>query len=203
MPAATTKAITAPPVPPIRKPTPMKMAVSAARSMPVRSVFMGLPRSNSVSPSSGVCREASGKVQGSEACSKAPAPGFALPRLLCRAPAPYLLSHESRFMYCFYGKKEASDGRMARALRNAVPSPERAAVVTKAVLRAAERLGLTNKVLASVIGLSEATVSRMRSGELSAPGGPEAVRTGGALGAALPLARCDRRRRRCRCRAHG
>ena len=54
---------------------------------------------------------------------------------------------------------------MARALRNAAPSPERAAVVTKAVLRAAERLGLTNKVLASVIGLSEATVSRMRSGK--------------------------------------
>ncbi len=43
MPAATKKAITAPPVPPIRKPTPMKIAVNAARSMPVRSVFMGLP----------------------------------------------------------------------------------------------------------------------------------------------------------------
>jgi predicted transcriptional regulator len=37
-------------------------------------------------------------------------------------------------------------------------------VVTKAVLRAAERLGLTSKALAEVIGVSEATVSRMRSG---------------------------------------
>ena len=37
------------------------------------------------------------------------------------------------------------------------------AVVTKATLRAASQLGLTNKVLATVIGVSEATVSRMRS----------------------------------------
>jgi hypothetical protein len=43
--------------------------------------------------------------------------------------------------------------------------PESAAIVTKAALRAATRLGLTNKVLANVVGLSEATVSRMRSGE--------------------------------------
>ena len=41
MPAAKTKAMTAPPVPPIRKPTPMKMAVSAARSMPVRKRVHG------------------------------------------------------------------------------------------------------------------------------------------------------------------
>ena len=41
---------------------------------------------------------------------------------------------------------------------------DEAAVVTKAVLRAAGRLGLTNRVLAGVLGLSEATVSRMGSG---------------------------------------
>ena len=41
---------------------------------------------------------------------------------------------------------------------------DEAAVVTKAVLRAAGRLGLTNRVLAAVLGLSEATVSRMGSG---------------------------------------
>jgi len=35
--------------------------------------------------------------------------------------------------------------------------------VTKATLRAAEHLGLSNKVLARIIGLSEATVSRMGS----------------------------------------
>ena len=45
--------------------------------------------------------------------------------------------------------------------------PAEAAVLTKAVLRAAERLGMTNKVLAKVIGLSEATVSRMRGGDFS------------------------------------
>jgi antitoxin Xre/MbcA/ParS-like protein len=45
------------------------------------------------------------------------------------------------------------------------------AVVTKAVMRAAERLGLSNKVVAGTIGLSEASVSRMGSGGYSlAPG---------------------------------
>jgi hypothetical protein len=38
------------------------------------------------------------------------------------------------------------------------------AVVTRAVLRAAERLDLSNKVVARVLGLSEASVSRMGSG---------------------------------------
>jgi hypothetical protein len=36
--------------------------------------------------------------------------------------------------------------------------------VTKAVLRAAGRLGLTNRAVAAVLGLSEASVSRMGSG---------------------------------------
>ena len=38
------------------------------------------------------------------------------------------------------------------------------AVVTKAVKRAAERLELSNRILAGVLGLSEATVSRMGAG---------------------------------------
>ena len=38
------------------------------------------------------------------------------------------------------------------------------AVVTKATLRAASTLGLSNKVLARILGLSEASVSRMGSG---------------------------------------
>jgi hypothetical protein len=37
-------------------------------------------------------------------------------------------------------------------------------VLTKAALRAAEHLGLTSRMLAAVIGVSEATVSRMHSG---------------------------------------
>jgi hypothetical protein len=48
---------------------------------------------------------------------------------------------------------------------HAAPEPAaEAAVVTKAVLRAAERLELPNRVLAVVLGLSEATVSRMGAG---------------------------------------
>ena len=45
------------------------------------------------------------------------------------------------------------------------PSLDRAPVLTKATLRAASQLGLTNKLLARVIGVSEATVSRMQSGD--------------------------------------
>jgi DNA-binding XRE family transcriptional regulator len=47
--------------------------------------------------------------------------------------------------------------------RRSAPVSE-AAVATKAVLRAAARLGLSNKTLAKVIGVSEATVSRMGAG---------------------------------------
>ena len=39
------------------------------------------------------------------------------------------------------------------------------AVVTKATIRAAERLGVKNKVLARIIGVSEATISRMKQGD--------------------------------------
>ncbi len=51
------------------------------------------------------------------------------------------------------------------AAKPAHPKPDSAAVVTKAALRAAANLGMTSKAFATVIGLSEATVSRMRSGE--------------------------------------
>lgn len=47
---------------------------------------------------------------------------------------------------------------------NVRPSPKADAVVTRATLRAAVRLGLPNRVLARVIGVSEATVSRMGTG---------------------------------------
>ena len=43
--------------------------------------------------------------------------------------------------------------------------PDSATVVTKAALRAASQLGLTNKAFATVVGLSDATVSRMRAGD--------------------------------------
>jgi uncharacterized protein (DUF2384 family) len=43
--------------------------------------------------------------------------------------------------------------------------PEAGAVITKAVIRAADQLGVTARILATVIGVSEATVSRMKRGE--------------------------------------
>jgi hypothetical protein len=52
---------------------------------------------------------------------------------------------------------------MPRTVARLQPVAE-GAVVTKAVLRAADRLDVSNKVLARVLGLSEATVSRMGSG---------------------------------------
>jgi len=45
------------------------------------------------------------------------------------------------------------------------------AVLTKATLRAASRLGLSSKALAAVIGVSEATLSRMRSGDYTLQAG--------------------------------
>jgi hypothetical protein len=62
--------------------------------------------------------------------------------------------------------------------RNMMPRPaerpdavSEGAVMTKAVLRAAVRLGVSNKALAGIIGLSEASVSRMGSGTYTlAPG---------------------------------
>ena len=47
----------------------------------------------------------------------------------------------------------------------AVSIPEAGAVITKAVIRAADQLGVTARILATVIGVSEATVSRMKRGE--------------------------------------
>jgi len=44
------------------------------------------------------------------------------------------------------------------------PVPDESRVVTKATLRAADRLGIKNNVLARIIGLSEPTISRMSKG---------------------------------------
>jgi len=48
---------------------------------------------------------------------------------------------------------------------NSKSENDRAAILTKATCRAATHLNLTNKRLASVIGLSEPTISRMSRGE--------------------------------------
>jgi transcriptional regulator with XRE-family HTH domain len=41
------------------------------------------------------------------------------------------------------------------------------ATLTKATIRASDKLGISQKVLASVIGLSESTISRMRRGSFA------------------------------------
>lgn len=50
------------------------------------------------------------------------------------------------------------------APRRAAPRPEAGAVLTKALLRAAGLLGLSNAALARVLGVSEASVSRLTTG---------------------------------------
>ena len=56
--------------------------------------------------------------------------------------------------------------------------PDAEVVLTKAVLRAATRLGMTSKALAAVIGVSEASVSRMRAGAYALPRGHKAFELG-------------------------
>lgn len=59
---------------------------------------------------------------------------------------------------------------MARTSVRPQPADD-AAVVTKASLRAAGRLGLSHRALAAILGLSEASISRMGSGTyVLAPG---------------------------------
>lgn len=61
---------------------------------------------------------------------------------------------------------------MAPAKRSAARVPvSEGAVVTRAVLRAAARLGVSNKALSAIIGLSEASVSRMGSGAFTLAAG--------------------------------
>jgi len=56
---------------------------------------------------------------------------------------------------------------MTALLQGAMQNPARGPVLGKAALNAADRLGLTARVLARVIGLSEPTLSRMKHGSLA------------------------------------
>lgn len=58
---------------------------------------------------------------------------------------------------------------MLHSLKGHEFTPERREVLTKAVLRAAEKLTLTNTQLAGVLGVSPSTVSRMREAPLNKP----------------------------------
>lgn len=55
---------------------------------------------------------------------------------------------------------------MQNLQRQAV-SPDRGAILTKAAMRAAERLDISGRLLAEVLGVSEAQVSRFRKDEAS------------------------------------
>jgi hypothetical protein len=54
---------------------------------------------------------------------------------------------------------------VAATLRIAKRPSKEGAVLTKATIRAADRLGLSQRILGNVLGLSESVVSRMRNGE--------------------------------------
>lgn len=60
---------------------------------------------------------------------------------------------------------------MPVAAENCVVRPDRGVVLTKAVVRAAERLDVKARLLAAVLGVSEATVSRMKKGDFTLEAG--------------------------------
>ncbi|WP_346296056.1 DUF2384 domain-containing protein [Rhodopseudomonas sp. P1] len=60
---------------------------------------------------------------------------------------------------------------MVAVLNRSPAALDKGQVLTKATLKAAERLGLSQKVLSNVIGLSESVVSRMKSGDYVLDGG--------------------------------
>src|SRR5688500_8823178 len=60
---------------------------------------------------------------------------------------------------------------MASALP--APSPDAAAVLTRAVRTAAARLGLRNRDLAEILGISEASISRLKDGRQLDPASKE------------------------------
>ena len=62
---------------------------------------------------------------------------------------------------------------MSNTARSFAAVPEPSAVLTKAVLSAAARLGVSNRHLAVVLGASEASVSRLRRGRTIEPASKE------------------------------
>ncbi|MCG6205715.1 MbcA/ParS/Xre antitoxin family protein [Rhodopseudomonas sp. HC1] len=60
---------------------------------------------------------------------------------------------------------------MIAVLNRSPAVSDKGQVLTKATIKAAERLGLSQKALGNVIGLSESVVSRMKSGDYVLGGG--------------------------------
>ena len=83
-----------------------------------------------------------------------------------------MISLEINDMYSFTGK----DGVVSQS--QAANSQERGRVMTMAVIRAGEKLGLSGKDMAMILGVSEPTVSRMRKGEYRLEEGSKAFEIG-------------------------
>jgi uncharacterized protein (DUF2384 family) len=66
-------------------------------------------------------------------------------------------------VYYFYGEEML----MSISAQQRASQADAGATLTKAVVRAAERLDVTAKSLAAVLGVSEATLSRMKRGEFT------------------------------------
>ena len=64
--------------------------------------------------------------------------------------------------------------KLVAATRSPAPAASDGELATKAVIRAAERLDISSKVLSRIIGLSEATVSRMGKGAYALGSGDKA-----------------------------
>lgn len=67
---------------------------------------------------------------------------------------------------------------MPVAARHVAQRPDPAAVLTKAVVRAASRLEVKAKALAAILGLSEASVSRMKQGDFMLEAGTKPFELG-------------------------
>ena len=61
-----------------------------------------------------------------------------------------------------------------RARTVPVSKPRDGAIVSKAAIRAAERLGISQRDLGAIIGLSESSVSRMKTGDFPLDRDPKA-----------------------------
>ncbi len=79
---------------------------------------------------------------------------------------------------------------MTALLKSPLDLPSRGVVLTQAALTAADRLGLTARALARIVGLSEPTVSRMKRGGLGQAEGTKPYEAGGFAGARFPVAGC-------------
>ena len=67
---------------------------------------------------------------------------------------------------------------MPVAAENHVVRPDPGVVLTKAVVRAAERLDVKAKLIAAVLGVSEATLSRMKKGDFTLEAGTKPFELG-------------------------